>query len=60
MRIPLESIHFYVKVLKTGQNMDEVTVGLREGPTLPVRYLIKVKNNFSEHSLSIHQKTVIK
>jgi hypothetical protein len=58
MREPLESIHFYVKVSKTGEKMDEVTVGLKEGPTLPVRYLIKAKYNFSEHSLAIHQYTV--
>jgi hypothetical protein len=31
MRVPLESVNFYVKVPKAGGKIVEVTVGLRKG-----------------------------
>jgi hypothetical protein len=39
----MESIHFYVKVAKTGEKIFEVTISLRKGHDLLVRYLIKVE-----------------
>jgi hypothetical protein len=57
MRVPLESIHFYVKVSKTGGKNFEVTVGLRKSHKLSVRHIIKVETIvFSESSLVKHKK----
>jgi hypothetical protein len=46
MKVPLECVHFIVKIPKTGEKNFEVTVGLRKGQDLSVKYVIKVKNIF--------------
>jgi hypothetical protein len=57
MRVPLESIIFYVKVTKTGENIFlEVTVGLKKCNDLLVRHLIMVEANL-QNPVFIHQKT---
>jgi hypothetical protein len=39
MKIPLESVYFIVKIPKTGENLFDVTVGLRKGNGLSEKYL---------------------
>jgi hypothetical protein len=43
MKVPQECVHFIVKIPKTGEKYFEVTVGLRKGPDLSVKYLIKAE-----------------
>jgi hypothetical protein len=52
IRVPLESILFYVKGPKTGDKVVEVTIGMRKGYDLLERYLIKVEKKINSPALS--------
>jgi hypothetical protein len=62
IRVPLPSIHFYVKVAKIGEKNFEVTIGSRKWHDLSgrYRYLIRAEHFFSEPSLDIYKKQIFK